>query len=43
MAEIVGFNTEPKPRRATLEMVVKDLFPRGGTWSRQRSGPGCVR
>lgn len=31
MAEIVGFNTDLRaPRRATLEMVVKDLFPRGG-------------
>lgn len=31
MAEIVGFNTDLlKSRRATLEMVVKDLFPRGG-------------
>ncbi|MEQ4451842.1 D-amino acid dehydrogenase [Kosakonia sp. YIM B13605] len=31
MAEIVGFNTELlKPRRETLEMVVRDLFPRGG-------------
>lgn len=31
MAEIVGFNTELlKPRRETLEMVVGDLFPRGG-------------
>lgn len=31
MAEIVGFNTLLRePRRATLEMVVKDLFPHGG-------------
>lgn len=31
MAEIVGFNTDLLPaRRATLEMVVRDLFPRGG-------------
>ncbi len=31
MAEIVGFNKELlKPRRETLEMVVRDLFPRGG-------------
>jgi D-amino-acid dehydrogenase len=31
MAEIVGFNTELlQPRRETLEMVVRDLFPRGG-------------
>ncbi|UXY12955.1 D-amino acid dehydrogenase [Kosakonia sp. ML.JS2a] len=31
MAEIVGYNTELlKPRRETLEMVVRDLFPRGG-------------
>jgi len=31
MAEIVGFNTELlRPRRETLEMVVRDLFPRGG-------------
>jgi D-amino-acid dehydrogenase len=31
MAEIVGFNTELlQPRRETLEMVVGDLFPRGG-------------
>lgn len=31
MAEIVGFNTALRePRRATLEMVVKDLFPAGG-------------
>jgi D-amino-acid dehydrogenase len=44
MAEIVGFNTELlKPRRATLEMVVKDLFRAADMWSRQRSGPGCVR
>ena len=31
MAEIVGFNKELlQPRRETLEMVVRDLFPRGG-------------
>ncbi|WP_297204051.1 D-amino acid dehydrogenase [uncultured Pluralibacter sp.] len=31
MAEIVGFNKALlKPRRETLEMVVRDLFPRGG-------------
>ena len=31
MAEIVGFNTDLlKPRRETLEMVVRDLYPRGG-------------
>ena len=31
MAEIVGFNTRLlPPRRETLEMVVRDLFPRGG-------------
>ncbi|HEY0209656.1 D-amino acid dehydrogenase [Acerihabitans sp.] len=31
MAEIVGFNTGlEKARRDTLEMVVRDLFPRGG-------------
>lgn len=31
MAEIVGFNTElVKARRETLEMVVRDLYPRGG-------------
>ncbi|MFJ3456006.1 D-amino acid dehydrogenase [Scandinavium goeteborgense] len=31
MAEIVGFNTELlRARRETLEMVVRDLFPRGG-------------
>jgi len=31
MAEIAGFNTElKKARRDTLEMVVKDLFPRAG-------------
>ncbi|EIC83354.1 D-amino acid dehydrogenase [Serratia sp. M24T3] len=31
MAEIVGFNTQlAKARRATLEMVVKDLYPNGG-------------
>ncbi|VEB58551.1 D-amino acid dehydrogenase [Salmonella enterica subsp. enterica] len=31
MAEIVGFNTDLlQPRRETLEMVVRDLFPRGG-------------
>lgn len=31
MAEIVGFNTQLEPaRRATLEMVVRDLYPRGG-------------
>ena len=31
MAEIVGFNTELlQPRRETLEMVVRDLYPRGG-------------
>ncbi len=31
MAEIVGYNTELlQPRRETLEMVVRDLFPRGG-------------
>ncbi len=31
MAEIVGFNTQlEKARRDTLEMVVRDLFPRGG-------------
>lgn len=31
MAEIVGFNKELKPkRRATLEMVVNDLFPGAG-------------
>lgn len=30
MAEIVGFNTELlQPRRETLEMVVRDLYPRG--------------
>ncbi len=30
MAEIVGFNKELlQPRRETLEMVVRDLFPRG--------------
>ena len=31
MAEIVGFDTALRqPRRETLEMVVRDLFPRGG-------------
>ena len=31
MAEIVGFNTQLLPaRRATLEMVVSDLYPQGG-------------
>lgn len=31
MAEIVGFDTALRqPRRDTLEMVVRDLFPRGG-------------
>lgn len=31
MAEIVGYNTKLLPaRRATLEMVVSDLFPEGG-------------
>ncbi len=31
MAEIVGFNKElAKARRATLEMVVRDLYPNGG-------------
>ncbi|PSN08195.1 D-amino acid dehydrogenase [Siccibacter turicensis] len=31
MAEIVGFNTALlQPRRETLEMVVRDLYPRGG-------------
>lgn len=31
MAEIVGFSTELlQPRRETLEMVVRDLYPRGG-------------
>ncbi|HEI8864793.1 D-amino acid dehydrogenase [Serratia sp. AKBS12] len=31
MAEIVGFNTElEQKRRATLEMVVRDLYPNGG-------------
>lgn len=31
MAEIVGFNTQLAPaRRATLEMVVRDLYPQGG-------------
>ncbi|MTH47152.1 D-amino acid dehydrogenase [Intestinirhabdus alba] len=31
MAEIVGYNTELlQPRRETLEMVVRDLYPRGG-------------
>ncbi|WP_058913030.1 D-amino acid dehydrogenase [Entomohabitans teleogrylli] len=31
MAEIVGFNQELVPRRReTLEMVVRDLYPRGG-------------
>ncbi len=31
MAEIVGFNTHLKPaRRKTLELVVNDLYPRGG-------------
>jgi D-amino-acid dehydrogenase len=31
MAEIVGFNTDLlQPRRETLEMVVRDLYPRGG-------------
>ncbi len=31
MAEIVGFNKALlQPRRETLEMVVRDLFPRGG-------------
>jgi len=31
MAEIVGFNTELlQPRRETLEMVVRDLYPQGG-------------
>ena len=31
MAEIVGFNTQlVKARRATLEMVVRDLYPNGG-------------
>ncbi len=31
MAEIIGFNTELlQPRRETLEMVVRDLYPRGG-------------
>lgn len=32
MAEIVGFNTDLlQLRRETLEMVVRDLFPRGGS------------
>lgn len=31
MAEIVGFNRDlPEKRRKTLEMVVRDLYPRGG-------------
>lgn len=31
MAEIVGFNTDLRqPRRETLEMVVRDLYPQGG-------------
>ena len=31
MAEVVGFNKALlQPRRETLEMVVRDLFPRGG-------------
>ena len=31
MAEIVGFNSQLLPaRRATLEMVVRDLYPQGG-------------
>ncbi len=31
MAEIVGFSRElPQARRETLEMVVRDLYPRGG-------------
>ncbi len=31
MAEIVGFNLDlPERRRKTLEMVVRDLYPRGG-------------
>lgn len=31
MAEIVGYNTDLlQPRRETLEMVVRDLYPRGG-------------
>lgn len=31
MAEIVGFDTTlPTPHRETLEMVVRDLYPRGG-------------
>lgn len=31
MAEIVGFNTQlEQKRRATLEMVVRDLYPNGG-------------
>jgi D-amino-acid dehydrogenase len=31
MAEIVGYNTKLLPaRRATLEMVVRDLYPQGG-------------
>lgn len=31
MAEIVGFNTQlEQKRRATLEMVVRDLYPHGG-------------
>lgn len=35
MAEIVGFNTRLKnARRKTLEMVVQDLYPRGGDVSR---------
>jgi D-amino-acid dehydrogenase len=35
MAEIAGFNMDLKPhRRATLEMVVNDLFPYGGDTSK---------
>ncbi len=44
MAEIVGFNkTLLQPRRETLEMVVRDLFPRGGHVEQATFWTACGR
>jgi D-amino-acid dehydrogenase len=44
MAEIVGYDTALKAkRRATLELVVNDLFPGAGDTAKPASGPACAR
>ena len=44
MAEIAGYSATLNPRRrATLEHVVTDLFPRGGDVRAAASGPASGR